>query len=144
MMNNGTLLNLARALADYYHFGQTYGTNQPYLSYHVEGVVNQMKVHNLPEEALIVAYLHDIIEDTACTIEIVTAIFGPRISSAVLAITKNKDETREDYLARCAKNKLARLVKFHDAVFNATNCIKNKNTSRYNYYIQTISALEAH
>ena len=60
-----TRLALAEALSEHYHAGQFYGTNLGYFQYHITGVVNQMKVHNMNEEALIVAYLHDIIEDTS-------------------------------------------------------------------------------
>ena len=138
-----TKLVLAEALATHYHFGMMYGTHQDYVQYHILGVVNQMRVHHLSEEHLIVGFLHDIVEDTSCTIETITALFGERIAAAVLAITKLKDESREEYLTRCAKNKLARMVKLHDALFNATNSAKSKNTERYNYYIQTISQLSA-
>ena len=48
---------------------------------------------------------------------------------------------RADYLARCSTNKIARLVKLHDAMFNATNCHKNKNENKFTYYLQTISKL---
>ena len=83
-----TRLILAEALATHYHFGMMYGTHQDYVQYHILGVVNQMKVHHLSEEHLIVGFLHDIVEDTACTIETITALFGERIAAAVLAITK--------------------------------------------------------
>lgn len=35
------------------------------------------------------------------------------------------------------------LLDLHDAMFNATNCFKSKNTSRFNYYIDTINQLKA-
>lgn len=138
-----TKLQLSESIARHYHHGQYYGASQSYFEYHIQGLVNQLKIHNVSEEILIVAYLHDIVEDTSCTIELITSLFGERISSAVFAITKQENESRDDYLVRCAKNKLARVVKFHDAVFNATNCLKNKNTNKYNYYIYSISKLAA-
>lgn len=138
-----TRLALAEALSEHYHAGQFYGVNLNYFQYHISGVVNQMKVHNMNEEALIVAYLHDIIEDTSCTIETIRGLFGEGIAAAVLAITKTPNESRDAYLSRCAKNKLARVVKLHDALFNATNCLKNKNIEKYNYYLETISKLKA-
>ena len=64
------------------------------------------------------------------------------ISDAVKAITKIKDEPRSVYLSRCALNPISRMVKLHDALFNATNCHKNKNKVKVNYYLDTISLLK--
>lgn len=138
-----TRLELARALSQHYHNGQLYGANQGYFEYHITGIVNLLKVHNFSEEHLIVAYLHDIVEDTSCTIDIIKSLFGESIANSVIAISKQDDESKDAYLARCTKNKLARVVKLHDALFNATNCLKNKNTTKYNTYLETISKLQA-
>ena len=139
-----TRLQLAESLARHYHAGQTYGSNVDYFEYHIQGVVAQMNVHNLEEDTIIVAYLHDIIEDTRCETETVRQLFGDDVADAVLAMTYkafDKNETREAYIKRCATNKIARVVKLHDATFNATNCLKNKNKDRFNYYAKTIASL---
>lgn len=137
-------LQLAESLSRHYHKGQTYGSNVDYFEYHIQGVVNQLQVHNLEDDTIIVGYLHDIVEDTECQTEIVRQLFGDEVAEAVLAITYrafDANETREAYLKRCASNKIARVVKLHDATFNATNCLKNKNKDRFNYYAKTISTL---
>ena len=139
-----TRLQLAEALARHFHAGQTYGSNVDYYEYHIQGVVAQMSVHNLEEDTIIVANLHDIIEDTECDIDTVRQLFGDDVADAVLAMTYkafDPNETREAYLKRCASNKIARVVKLHDATFNATNCLKNKNKDRFNYYAKTIASL---
>ena len=139
-----TRLQLAEALARHFHAGQTYGSNVDYYEYHIQGVVAQMSVHNLEEDTIIVANLHDIIEDTECDIDTVRQLFGDDVADAVLAMTYkafDPNETREAYLKRCATNKIARVVKLHDATFNATNCLKNKNKDRFNYYAKTIASL---
>ena len=139
-----TRLQLAESLARFYHKGQTYGSNVDYFEYHIQGVVSQLKVHDLEEDTIIVAYLHDIIEDTDCETETVRQLFGDDVADAVLAMTYkafDKHETREAYLKRYATNKIARVVKLHDATFNATNCLKNKNKDRFNYYAKTIASL---
>lgn len=139
-----TRLQLAESLARFYHKGQTYGSNVDYFEYHIQGVVSQLKVHDLEEDTIIVAYLHDIIEDTSCETETVRQLFGDDVADAVLAMTYkafDKNETREAYIKRCATNKIARVVKLHDATFNATNCLKNKNKDRFNYYAKTIASL---
>ena len=134
------LLNLAKTLSETAHENQKYGTHD-YFKYHIEGVVNSLKLHDFPEPYIIVAYLHDIVEDTECTLETIENLFGTTIASAVDCITKRSIETRDEYLKRCASNHISRIVKFHDASFNATNCFKNKNKEKYAYYLGSISKL---
>lgn len=139
-----TRVELARALAKHYHAGQTYGSNVDYFEYHIEGVVAQLVLHNLEEDTIIVGYLHDIVEDTEMSVTIIKQMFGTDVADAVLAMTYkafDPDEKRDAYLKRCASNKIARVVKLHDATFNATNCLKNKNKDKFNYYAKTISML---
>ena len=131
---------LAQTLSSTSHAGQRYGIEN-YFDYHICGVVESLKIHDLPEEFLIVGYLHDIVEDTTVTLDTIENLFDTTIRDAVDAITKRKDESRPDYLIRCTTNKIARLVKLHDAMFNATNCHKNKNDNKFSYYLQTISKL---
>ena len=137
-----TRLQLAHALSEHYHVGQFYGGNRNYFHYHILGVVNQLKVHEVTEDILIVAYLHDIVEDTSCTIETIKSLFGEGIAHAVLAITKVQDESKNVYLARVAKNKLARVVKLHDTLFNISNCLKDKNMKKYNEYLESLPYLK--
>ncbi len=136
------LVRLAETISKTYHAGQKYGTKD-YFKYHVTGVVNLIKLHNLSDTHIIVGYLHDVVEDTPIKIETIYDLFGSTIGDAVKAITKVKGVSRVEYLENCAKNKIARVVKFHDACFNAANCSKNKNNQRYNEYLETIALLKA-
>ena len=145
-MSGLTRINLARAIAQHYHFGQHYGANEDYFTYHIEGIVNQLKIHNVADDYLIVAYLHDSIEDTSLTAETVRHLFGDIVADAVLALTFkafDENETPEQYIKRFSTNKIARFVKMHDITFNASNCLKNKNKKKYNEYMQKFSWLEA-
>lgn len=134
-------LTLAKAVSKDSHQGTKYGTKN-YFKYHVCGVVASLKQQGFGNEYLIVGYLHDVVEDTHVTPETINNLFGEHIGEAVDAITKRKEETREVYLKRCAGNKIARIVKTHDALFNASNCFKNKNKSRFNYYMDTLHGLK--
>lgn len=134
-------VHLAETLAEEAHDGQMYG-GDTYFKKHITGVALSLAAHGLPEEYVIVANLHDIVEDTSVTLETIYNLFGKVVGDAVDAITKRENEDRPTYLARCASNKIARLVKIHDAMFNATSCHKNKNKAKFNYYLQTIAALE--
>lgn len=135
-------VKLAKKLSKTFHKGQTYGLYD-YFEYHITGVVNLLKVHNMPAKFIIVAYLHDIVEDTKIDISTVKNLFGKEIADAVDAMTKRKNESRKEYITRCAANKIARFVKLQDAVFNASNCFKNKNSNQFNYYMDTIALLKS-
>lgn len=136
------LIKLAKTLSKTSHKGQRYGQLNDYFKYHVKGVVRSLKLYKFSEEYLIVAYLHDVVEDTNINLATIENLFGSKIANAVDAITKRTDEPREDYIKRCRRNHIARIVKLHDAMFNANNCAKNKNKHKFNEYIsQTISQL---
>lgn len=135
-------VKLAKKLSKTFHKGQTYGLYD-YFEYHITGVVNLLKVHNMSAKFIIVAYLHDIVEDTKIDISTVKNLFGKEIADAVDAMTKRKNESRKEYITRCAANKIARFVKLQDAVFNASNCFKNKNSNQFNYYMDTIASLKS-
>nr|WP_086937928.1 HD domain-containing protein [Thaumasiovibrio occultus] len=80
-MNNNYLR--ARTLARTRHAGQQYGT-YPY-SYHLDAVADLATPFGT--EAMIVAQLHDLIEDTDSSIDEIAADFGFTIADAVLYLT---------------------------------------------------------
>lgn len=129
----------AQAVAKNAHGDQKYGS-EDYFKYHVMGVVRSLMQVEAPYEYLIVACLHDTLEDTLLTYKDINQDFGSEIADAVIALTKFNDESRTDYLARCRSNDIARVVKLHDATFNATQC-HFTDQEKFNYYIDTISQL---
>src|SRR5678815_5418527 len=66
------------------------------------------------DEERIVAWLHDIVEDTDCGIDDLVGQFSPRIVQAVSTLTRDKREPYEDYIRRVALNDLATVVKIAD------------------------------
>ena len=67
------------------------------------------------EEARIVAVLHDVVEDTAVTIDdLRQAGFGEEVIAAVLCVTHRKEEPYADYVVRCKANDIGRRVKLAD------------------------------
>lgn len=67
------------------------------------------------DEERTVAWLHDIVEDTRCTIEDLEITgFRPCILEAVAAITRDKRESYESYIRRVSLNALATAVKIAD------------------------------
>lgn len=71
-------------------------------------------------EEKIVALLHDIVEDTEITFEYLEHEgFSEEVVTAVKAITRELEETYNDYLLRVVKNELAYKVKLADMLDNS-------------------------
>lgn len=65
------------------------------------------------------AVLHDVVEDTSVTIDLLRAEgFPPEVLDAVLALTKTKGETRIAAARRAVVNPVARAVKLADVADN--------------------------
>jgi (p)ppGpp synthase/HD superfamily hydrolase len=65
--------------------------------------------------AVIAAYLHDTLEDTALTYGEIERDFGEEIATAVLALTHlDGDENYKEYVIRVGRNPIARVVKIAD------------------------------
>ncbi|MBW2997719.1 HD domain-containing protein [Candidatus Woesearchaeota archaeon] len=90
---------LARKCATRYHHGQfRKGNHEPYIV-HPAAVVRYLKQHGIDDDvSLSVAWLHDVVEDTAMTWEQVENIFGKDIASGVHLLTR--DVGREEYKTR--------------------------------------------
>ena len=70
-------------------------------------------------EYQIVGLLHDIVEDTDVTLDLLRDFgFQEYIIEAVDAITHRENESYDKYIKRCNKNKIARLVKTADMLHN--------------------------
>lgn len=133
-------LELAKALARFYHVGQKYGQHD-YFEKHLEEVaeqVREMTYEQYLEDAEIVAYLHDILEDTPCQYGMICSLFGSVIADAVLAITKRRLESKADYLLRCKGNVLARIVKVADSNVNAKNCALEGHIEKFQAYMRNV------
>lgn len=92
------------------HAGQVDKLGDAYFG-HVERVAR--RVHG--PRAIVVAYLHDVLEDTETTIEELRLIFPEWAVTAVIALTHSpKSEPRSAYYARVRGNDLALDVKLAD------------------------------
>jgi (p)ppGpp synthase/HD superfamily hydrolase len=97
------------------HEGQKDKDGQPY-------ILHPLRVmHAVKElEAQIVAILHDVVEDTAVTIEDLQAAgFSQTILTGVRCVTHRKDESYADYVVRCKADAIGRQVKLADLEDNA-------------------------
>jgi (p)ppGpp synthase/HD superfamily hydrolase len=90
--------------------------SEPYCN-HPIAVARAVKDFGLKYET--VALLHDIIEDTEMTEELLRKYpFTEDIIQAVIAITHFNSESHDEYITRCNKNKIARIVKIADMLHN--------------------------
>lgn len=81
----------------------------------------------------IVAWLHDIVEDTTMTLDkLLEEGFTNEIVDAVDAITRRVGELRQDYLNRVKSNKLACMVKIADLNHNS-DLTRIKNPKQRDY-----------
>lgn len=110
----------ARALARIAHDGQTDKHGKPYFD-HVDRVARRCG----ELRAIEAAYLHDVVEDTCVTLDMLSDIgFDPKVISAVEALTRRASETYADYIERvAAASGIARDVKIADLQDHlANNC----------------------
>ncbi len=106
----------AYALAAQKHRQQVDKLGKPYL-YHCHEVA--IRVRALGADYEMVGVLHDIVEDTDCTLGEIDELFGAVIRDGVDAMTKRDgEEYFGDYLGRIEQNPIARAVKLADAQHN--------------------------
>lgn len=102
---------LAVALAA--HGLQTDKAGRPYML-HVLKVASSM----VSDEEIKAALLHDVVEDSDVTIEVLELAFNPVVVAAVKALTKDAAESYDVYIARVRNNRIASLVKMADLAHN--------------------------
>lgn len=92
------------------HAGQVDKQGQPYILHCLRvGLAGET------EEEKIVGFLHDVLEDVPnFPLAAIESRFTEVVVEALLAITRNKGESYEDYIERVAKNDVARAVKLND------------------------------
>jgi (p)ppGpp synthase/HD superfamily hydrolase len=109
----------AIALAAHWHRGQRYPsvTGEPFIL-HPLRVMLQVN----SDDARIVAVLHDVLEDTACSVvELRRAGYSERVVTALDRLTRRDGEAYELYIERVAEDPLARQVKLADLTDNLAN-----------------------
>lgn len=107
-------LEHAIALAAVAHAGQIDKAGQPYILHPLRVMLRLESEHER-----MAAVLHDVVEDTAKTLDdLIQAGFPAPVIAAVKALTKRPGETRMEAAQRAKRNAIARAVKLAD---NAEN-----------------------
>lgn len=112
-------LAAAIQLASTFHEGQYDKAGQPYIL-HVLWVMH--KIRHLGHKFMIAAVLHDIVEDTEITTDMLLKMnYNTEVVHAIKLLTKDEDAPTDyqEYIERIAENNIAREVKLRDLEHNS-------------------------
>ena len=124
-------IDTAKQIATEAHYGQTRWGGEPYIT-HPEAVVQILTKQNMPEEVLIVGWLHDVVEDTPVTLtDLIDDGFNQDIVDAVNALTHRINETYADYISRISLNPMATTVKLADLSHNLEGLTQKQRRDKY-------------
>ena len=95
---------------------------EPYI-YHVEEVARLVYEFGGDEDAIVAAWLHDVVEDCEPTIDDICREFGSNIASIVAEVTDNKRDTSKkrkeaQVISASTKSEAACLIKWADKSSN--------------------------
>lgn len=132
----------AKKLAKEKFKGMTDKAGKDYFEGHLKSVAENTKTI----QGEIVAYLHDIIEDTDVTFEDLLDMFGHQIALAVDYLTHKNNEDYFDYIEKIKENRLAREVKLADLKNNMDLTrlpeVKEKDMKRLEKYKKAYQILK--
>ncbi len=108
-----TDVELAMKVAEKAHAGQVDKGGKPYFGHPcaVAGMVDT-------DKEKIVAYLHDVVEDTGIDLDTIEILFGNEIADAVACLTHWDGEDYFDYIWRVKENPISIKVKLADLKHN--------------------------
>jgi (p)ppGpp synthase/HD superfamily hydrolase len=120
------------------HQNQKYGIH-PY-SYHLDAVAKIAEPYG--DIAVVISYLHDVVEDTSVSLSTIEREFGKFVSDCVGILTdedgKDRAECKSKTYAKMAKVtgdlELALLVKACDRLANIRACVSDKNHEKLVMY----------
>ncbi|MBR4201235.1 MAG: bifunctional (p)ppGpp synthetase/guanosine-3',5'-bis(diphosphate) 3'-pyrophosphohydrolase [Oscillospiraceae bacterium] len=104
----------AARIAEEAHRGQFDKGGMPYI-FHPMHLAEQMT----DEYTAAIALLHDVMEDTDISDEMLSAKFPPRVMAALRLLTHNENEDYLDYVRRIRGNPDAKAVKLADLRHNS-------------------------
>ncbi len=125
------MIQKAKQWAITQHGEQKYGQH-PY-SFHLDAVA--ALANPFGELAEVVAYLHDVVEDTDITVEQVSAKFGELVASCVAILTDEPGKDRKERKAKTyqkmamvtGEEELALIVKAADRLANVRACVQDNH-----------------
>lgn len=117
------LINKAIYWAKKYHGNQKRKSGEPYYTHPLE-VAYMISDHKLKTDVIVASILHDIVEDTEVTVEMIEGTFGQRIAEMVDMLTRDRPDgtklTIEEVITNAYKkaDKEVLLIKLIDRLHN--------------------------
>ncbi len=125
------MIEIAEEIARESHKGQKRWDGKEYIT-HVEAVVDSFKGIPNAREFQIVAWLHDVLEDSDLTYEDLLSKEVPEFyATSVKAITRRKDQDYIDYILQVKEDGIAIEVKIADLKHNLFNLKKGSMKDKY-------------
>lgn len=142
------MLLRAKKFAMTAHEGDIYGEGFPYTK-HLNDVYNVLVTFGLfKEQLLVVAWLHDTIEDTMVVYEDIEDEFGNIVADLTYLLTdkrgKNRKERQMNTYPVLAESHYARLIKLGDRIANMTMTMHDSQgkfgmyNKEYSYFKETL------
>jgi guanosine-3',5'-bis(diphosphate) 3'-pyrophosphohydrolase len=135
-------LDEAVTFATHWHGDQVRPAGEPYIEHLLEAVAVLVNGAGVTDtEILQAAVLHDVVEDTDCTLDEVRAQFGDRVATLVDWVTKSG--SRQEYLARLKTAPAdALLVKLADRLSNVQRLNTHPRPEKQrSYYQETVASI---
>lgn len=134
------MIEKAKQFAMKWHGDQKYG-DQPYF-FHLCQVAGLLQSYG--ETAQVIAYLHDVVEDTAVSIDELRDEFGQLVASCVSILTDEPGATRQERKAKTYQKmaqvegelELALIVKAADRLANMQSCVRTNHQRLLQTYRQ--------
>jgi len=133
------MIEEAKLFAVEAHGNQKYGS-KPYVV-HLEAVVGNLEKYS--DEAKIIGFLHDVVEDTSATESDISEKFGSFVAACVSILTDEPGETRVERKSKTYQKmanvsgelELALVVKAADRLANMQACVKDGNAQMLQVYL---------
>lgn len=112
-MTHKNSIYIAYDIAKQAHSNQVDKGGNPYIEH-----VIRVSLKGVNKNEVIVGLLHDVIEDTDVSVDILGKYFTKDIVDAIVLLSRGKEQKYNDYIMNIRNNPLARSVKINDMTDN--------------------------
>ena len=133
-------LNLNEAIravniAEEYHGGVYRISGEPYISHPIRIASALISLGVKDSEILVGAILHDVLEDTSITEDVLFSEFSKEAVDIIIRVTNKPDMSKEEYYDQISRNPKATIVKLADRCHNVST-MNHFNLSKIKKYIK--------
>ena len=142
---NFDLIDKAIYWSKIYHVNQFRKSGEPFYSHPVE-VAYMVSDYNLKTDVIVASILHDIVEDTKVTVEMIQSTFGSRIAEMVDRLTRNRPDGSKLSVEEILNNAYQKqdeevlLIKLFDRLHNLTTLDAMTDEKKKKIALETLSS----